>query len=128
MARFSGNEPQLVSAQYATSANLDARIYLHAHFSTNSYGWLPWLFDHLLALPADATILELGCGTGQLWAQNADRIPTGWNLILSDQSPGMLDTASAALAHLSRPLLFEQIDAQHIPYEEGRFDAVIANH
>jgi len=125
---FSGNDPQVVKTQYGTSANLDARIRLHAGFSTNHYGWLPWVFDQLLTLPSTATILELGCGTGQLWAENGPRIPAGWTLLLSDQSPGMLDTAAAALKPLPRPLLFEQIDAQQIPYADGYFDAVIANH
>ncbi|MEZ4614544.1 MAG: class I SAM-dependent methyltransferase [Caldilineaceae bacterium] len=122
------NDPKQVATQYATSANLDARIRLHADYSTNQYGWLPWVFDQLLTLPATATILEVGCGTGQLWAENQRRIPNGWTLILSDQSTGMLDKSSAILAHLQRPLHFEQIDAQQIPYEDAHFDAVIANH
>lgn len=128
MNTFSGNDPTVVATQYSTSANLDARIRLHAGFSTNHYGWLPWVFDQLLALPPTATLLEIGCGTGQLWTANGARIPAGWTLILSDQSPGMLDTAAAALKPLPRPLLFEQIDAQQIPYADGYFDAVIANH
>lgn len=128
MSSFSGSDPAIVNRQYSTSANLDARIRLHANFSTNPYGWLPWVFDQLLALPADATILEVGCGTGQLWGENADRIPLGWSLILSDQSAGMLDKSAATLAHLTRPFRFEQIDAQQIPYADGYFDAVIANH
>ena len=118
MADLSDNDPKLVATQYATSANLDARIRLHAEFSTNPYGWLPWVFDQLLILPATATILEIGCGTGQLWAENQARIPAGWTLILSDQSPGMLDKSAATLAHLQHPLRFEQIDAQQIPYED----------
>lgn len=128
MNTFSGNDPAVVKTQYGTSANLDARIRLHAGFSTNHYGWLPWVFDQLLTLPPTATILEIGCGTGQLWAANRARIPAGWTLILSDQSPGMLDAAAAALKPLTRPLRFEQIDAQQIPYADGYFDAVIANH
>ena len=128
MERTAGNDPKLVSTQYATSANLDARIRLHANFSTNSYGWQLWVFDHLLALPADASVLEIGCGTGQLWAENATRIPSGWTIVLSDQSPGMLHKASATLAHLTRPMRFAQIDAQQIPYPDASFDAVVANH
>ena len=128
MNQFSGNDPKVVSTQYGTSANLDARIRLHAGFSTNHYGWLPWVFDQLLTLPPTANILEIGCGTGQLWAENRDRIPPGWTLTLSDQSAGMLATTKAALAELARPISFEEIDAQLIPYSTAYFDAIIANH
>jgi len=128
MTTNSANEPQQVASQYSTSANLDARIRLHADYSTNAHGWLPWVFDHLLTLPVDAVILEIGCGTGQLWDENQARIPTGWTLILSDQSPGMLDKSSATLAHVERSVRFEQIDAQQIPHDDETFDAVIANH
>jgi SAM-dependent methyltransferase len=128
MNQFSATDPKVVHEQYGTSANLDARIRLHAGFSTNRYGWLPWVFDQLLTLPATAVILEIGCGTGQLWAENADRIPAGWTITLSDQSVGMVAQAQAKLAPIIHPLTVEQIDAQQIPYAAGTFDAVIANH
>ncbi len=128
MNQFSATDPQTVNDQYSTSANLDARIRLHANFSTNSYGWLPWVFDHLLTLPADAAILEIGCGTGQLWAENRERIPATWRITLSDQSAGMVAQAGAKLADLDRSIRFEQIDAQEIPYPDGHFDAIVANH
>ncbi len=128
MNQFAGNDPKVVSTQYSTSANLDARIRLHAGFSTNHYGWLPWVFDQLLTLPPTANLLEIGCGTGQLWAENRMRIPSGWTLTLSDQSAGMLVTTKAALAEVVRPISFEQIDAQQIPYPDAHFDAIIANH
>ncbi len=123
-----GNDPERVSAQYRTSANLDARIRLHKEYSTNQYGWLSWVFDHLLALPDDAAILEIGCGTGQLWAENAGRIPTGWQITLTDQSAGMLTQSQAALASLTRGITFEQADAERLPFAADQFDAVIANH
>lgn len=128
MNQFSGNDPAVVQSQYSNSANLDARIRLHAGFSTNHYGWLPWVFDQLLDLPTTANILEIGCGTGQLWAENRERIPPGWTLTLSDQSAGMLATTKAALADLAHRISFEQIDAQQIPYPDAHFDAIIANH
>lgn len=128
MTSNAANDPNHVATQYATSANLDARIRLHAKYSTNQSGWLPWVFDQLLSLPANAAVLEIGCGTGQLWEANHHRIPEGWTITLSDQSQGMLDKSSATLAHLQRPLRFEQIDAQEIPCENETFDAVIANH
>ena len=128
--RMSGVNDQeyLKTDQYRNSSNLDARMVIHQRFSTNPYGWFRWVFDALLKLPEQARILELGCGNGMLWKENADRIPTGWNITLSDLSPGMLDSAWRNLVVTGRAFQFKEIDAQSIPYEDKTFDAVIANH
>lgn len=127
MPRF--NDLQyLKSHQYKDSSNLDARVVLHQRFSTNPYGWFEWVFDALLKLPESAKILELGCGPAYLWKDNISRIPAGWNITLSDLSPGMLDAAWRNLVVTGRAFQFKEIDAQSIPFEEETFDAVIANH
>jgi ubiquinone/menaquinone biosynthesis C-methylase UbiE len=126
MPRIS-DQTYLLTRQYQNASNLEARIALHARFSTNSYGWSHWLFDHL-DLPPYSRILELGCGTGRLWLENKDRIPEGWDVTLSDFSPGMLQQAQQNLRDSQRPFAFAVIDAQAIPYEDESFDGVIANH
>ena len=127
MSRFT--DPQyLKTDQYKDSSNLDARVEIHKRFSTNPYGWMPWVFDHLLALPANAKILELGCGPGYLWRENAARIPSTWDITLSDLSAGMIDSAWRNLVVTGRNYKFKEIDAQEIPFEDNTFDAVIANH
>ena len=121
-------DPQyLRSEQYVSAANLSARIQLHARFSTNRYGWHRWLFDQL-RLPARCSVLELGCGPGDLWQQNMPRIPAGWRITLSDFSPGMLEQAVANLRRQAHPFVFALIDAQSIPLADRSFDTVIANH
>lgn len=127
MSRFT-DPVYLKTDQYRDSSNLDARAAIHQRFSTNPYGWHKWAFDHLLRLPETARILELGCGPAYLWQDNAQRIPAGWNVTLSDLSPGMLDAAWRNLVVTGRNFKFEQIDVQAIPYPDGTFDAVIANH
>jgi len=122
------DQQYLKSDQYKDSSNLDARVVLHQRFSTNPYGWFRWVFDTLLKLPEDATILELGCGPAYLWKENINGIPAGWNITLSDLSPGMLDAAWRNLVVAGRALQFREIDAQSIPFEDETFDAVIANH
>lgn len=113
--------------QYRTDANLNARIDLHRRFSANAYPWHRWVFDQL-ALPADARVLELGCGPGDLWRENAERILAGWDITLTDFSEGMVAAAQSNLAETGRPFTFRQADAQDLPFEAATFDAVIANH
>jgi ubiquinone/menaquinone biosynthesis C-methylase UbiE len=127
MSKFTDSQ-YLKNDQYRDSSNLDARVILHQRFSTNPYGWFRWVFDHLETLPESARVLELGCGHAHLWKENADRIPVGWNVTLSDFSPGMVDAAWRNLIVTSRAFKFEEVDAQSIPYEAETFDAVIANH
>ena len=117
----------LQNHQYQNASNLDARFQLHARFSTNHYGWCRWIFDRL-DLSAQARILDLGCGSAQLWVENIDRVPKGWNIILSDFSPGMVEAAQKNLAGSPHHFTVEIIDAQSIPYDDQHFDAVMPNH
>jgi ubiquinone/menaquinone biosynthesis C-methylase UbiE len=117
---------QYIEKQYKDSSNLGARINLHQCFSVNPYGWHPWVFDHF-NLPSRCRILELGCGPGYLWLENLGRIPTGWEITLSDFSAGMLEETRRKLKK-KPPFQFKVIDAQSIPCKDAYFDAVIANH
>jgi ubiquinone/menaquinone biosynthesis C-methylase UbiE len=127
MSKFT-DQQYLKSDQYRDPSNLEARVVIHQRFSTNPYGWFKWVFDTLLKLPENARILELGSGHGLLWKENTSRIPMGWNVTLSDLSPGMLDVAWRNLVITGRAFQFKEIDAQSIPFEEETFDAVLANH
>lgn len=127
MSKFTDSQ-YLKDDQYRDSSNLDARVVIHQRYSTNTYGWFKWVFDHLLKLPENARVLELGCGHGNLWKENVDRIPAGWSVTLSDLSSGMVDAAWRNLVVTGRAFKFKEIDAQSIPYEAESFDAIIANH
>lgn len=121
------DQAYLRDEQYKDATNLDARIALHVRFSTNPYSFVRWNFDQL-DLPATCRVLEVGCGPGYLWLENRDRIPAGWQITLTDLSPGMIDTAQKNLHNLQRSFAFEVADAQTLPFDDRRFDAVIANH
>ena len=121
------SDPEYLSKQYRTASNLNARIELHRRFSTNPYGWHRWIFDQF-HLAADCRILELGCGPADLWLENLERIPPGWQITLSDFSPGMVQEAQKQLSNSKHPFSFKVIDAQKIPLPDAHLDAVIANH
>jgi SAM-dependent methyltransferase len=121
------DQDYLLSEQYQDDANLGARINLHRRFSTNPESWFDWVFD-IFDLPATSRVLEVGCGPGDLWLENIDRIPPGWEITLSDFSTGMVRRAKQRLRAQSHPFTWAIIDAQEIPFPGQHFDAVIANH
>ncbi|MDQ6644471.1 MAG: methyltransferase domain-containing protein [Chloroflexota bacterium] len=122
------NPEYLLTSQYKIAANLNARIQLHERFSVNKYDWQRWVFDHFTLLPRRGRILELGCGPGELWRKNGDRIPEGWDIVLSDFSPGMLQETRQNLQGIQGRFTFQQADAQAISFADEYFDAVVANH
>ncbi len=72
-----------------------------------------------------ASVLDLGCGTGQLLRRMADELPA-CRLVGCDYSPGMLAHAAARLrAAPSAPALVRG-DASHLPFRNGSFDAVVS--
>ncbi len=120
----------LKQEQYNSSNNLAARIRLHEQFSTSTIDLHRWIFDHMLAVaPPDAKILEVGCGRGDLWHKNAERIPAGWDITLTDFSDGMLADCKAHLGEdVSARFAWDVCDVQDLPFETDSFDIVIANY
>lgn len=119
-------EVQALKEGYRTAENLQARSQIY-RYNEDQYPWQRRVFDHL-ALPAECHVLEVGCGPGKLWLENADRIPPGWSLTLTDLSVGMLQEAQRGLSSVGGRFRYALADAQALPFPAAYFDAVIANH
>ena len=120
------DQTYLKEKQYKTDANLRARIDLHRRFNTNPENWQRWVYDQL-SVEEGLHILEIGCGPGDLWKTNLDRLPERCQVIAADLSAGMVDKARSVISEQpgSRFLV---LDAQTIPFSSGVFDRVVANH
>lgn len=121
MTYNSRDQAYLVGDQYRNASNLQARIQIY-DFSDNPYSFHRWLFDRYV-LPPDARLLEVGCGSAKLWLDNQDRIPPGWEITVTDLSPGMVEEARASLCGVNRPFAFQVMDAQSIQDADGSFTA-----
>ena len=118
------SEVESIREQYATNANLRARIALHDRYSRTTVSYPHWIFDGY-AFGDEADVLEVGCGDGNIWRENLHRIPPGWRLTLTDASSGMVDAARAVLGDRAE---YAVADVQELPFADSAFDAVIANH
>ena len=116
--------------QYKTAVNLNVRIELHRRFSHNPVSWFPWLLSQMELETADS-ILEVGCGNGELWQEAELDSLRGKNIFLTDISAGMVEDASELLKNVdARQEVFRYAvaDCQKLPYGDASFDRVIANH
>lgn len=125
------NMENSIKTQYQNTSNIAARIQLHNKYSVNKQGWFPWIYQQLekyCQLDSEKKqILEIGCGSGALWHENIDRIPSNIEITLSDISEGMVRDIKRSFDNDKR-FEFNSFDCHKIPYADKSFDVVIANH
>ena len=85
------NDTSVVKQQYATANNLNRRISIHDKYSTNKMGFGNWIISNY-RIDKGMKVLELGCGTGDMWKNRESLISDCSKLILSDFSEGMVAT------------------------------------
>lgn len=113
--------------QYKDAANISIRIGLHKKYTKNPMGWFQWLYE--LMEPLDGkNILELGCGNGELWLANQNRIPLDAHICLSDVSKGMIRDVEENLKNIPGNFSYEVFDCRQIPKPADSYDLVAANH
>lgn len=120
------NMEKSIKEQYKSDKNLNLRSNLHS-YNINKVDWDIWCFNQMNFIK-NGRILELGCGPGKLWYKNKDKIDKSLNITLSDFSKSMLKIAKDRLKDIDHNFIYKEINAEDIPYEDGSFDVVIAQH
>lgn len=122
------NDETTVREQYSTSDKLNTRISIHQKYSTNKQGFGNWIFSNYV-IKEGMSVLELGCGTGEMWLGKEDIINRCSELILSDLSEGMILAAKEKLKCVDKAgkIEYKIVDIQEIPFSDKKFDVVIAN-
>lgn len=115
--------------QYRDSSRLAARARLHVKYSTAPVAWFPWVVSQI-DWPADAEVLEVGCGAGWMWAEASARLPGDLSLTLSDISAGMAREALGRVGSLGRyrRATAAVADVQRLPFADRSFDVVVATY
>lgn len=107
--------------QYRDSKKLNARAGLHKYGRSDWYDWLAVLAD----FSAHDRVLDIGCGTGWFWS----KVPLGLDVMLGDQSEGMMAEALARVRGFERFSVAGKVcDVCALPFEDDRFDKVLAIH
>lgn len=119
------NQIETVKKQYNNSNRLNTRISIHQKYSTNKLGFGNWIYNNY-DLSSNICILELGCGTGEMWKGKIDNLPSNSKLYLTDYSEGMVTKAKELLGKKDN-VFYNVVNIENIPYDDLCFDRVIAN-
>jgi ubiquinone/menaquinone biosynthesis C-methylase UbiE len=111
---------------YDNSSDLDTRTEIQEAFSLRQVSWFRWLYQRI-DLPQAGFVLELGCGPGDLWLENASRLKADLKAYLSDLSEGMVVEARRRLKDLPLNFSYSSLDVQNIPLPSQSCRLVIAN-
>ncbi|WP_339313417.1 class I SAM-dependent methyltransferase [Paenibacillus sp. FSL M7-0896] len=112
--------------QYSNEHRLNARIQLY-QYCEHKKDWHEWVFEHLRLIEG-LKIAEIGCGTGVLWEKNMSKVPSKSEIVLTDASRGMIETAKGNIHDPLDRFHYEVVDAEKMPWPDHSFEVLIANH
>jgi ubiquinone/menaquinone biosynthesis C-methylase UbiE len=114
-------------AQYQRDNNLATRIAFHENYTAPYVDFAHWVLDKL-PLSEGQSVLEIGCGNGEFWARNAERLPRNLKLILTDSSAGMVEAAEKRLSDAGLSATCQVVSAEDLRADGEGFDLILAKH
>ncbi len=126
--RFAGGDQNyLRTEQYGSTDRLAARTRLHTRYRTAPVPWFRWVAG-LIEWPTSGRIVEVGCGTGELWSTGGIELGDA-ELVLVDQSAAMVDAATAAAIGAGHRRVTGLVaDVERLPLPDAHASLVVANH
>jgi len=107
-----------------TTSDLLARIDIHSKYGSRNID--DWML-HLLDVPQDSKILDVGCGAGKQCFLFLDALKGQAEITGGDISPELLVKANQENAKKGNPIRFMELDFnQRFPFEDDQYDLVTA--
>ncbi len=113
--------------QYVDTSNISVRIRLHRLYSRNTERWFEWIYGKC-GIKSGMTILEAGCGSGEFWLENLERLPKRVKIILTDNSEGVLDELRTRPEFQDSRFSIRRMDIDDPDIKRNSADIIIANH
>ena len=121
-----GDQRYLRDVQYATTGKLDARSFLHRTYATSPVP-VPLFEARLIDWPADAVVLECGCGPGSFWS-NPGAAPDNISRAHRPVTGNGRHRDGRRHRERVRASGGQECDVQQLPFDDESFDIVVANH
>jgi SAM-dependent methyltransferase len=120
-SRFPGRRCAMAGSVETFQVSVEAAEVYESKFVPAIFGeWAPHLVDAAGVAPGQA-VLDVGCGTGVVAREAADRMGGQGSVVGLDLNEGML-----AVARRLRPdIEWRQGDAAEVPFQDGSFDVVL---
>jgi ubiquinone/menaquinone biosynthesis C-methylase UbiE len=115
----------VLAEQFKDSSNLEIRKNFHRKYDPSPRAYAEWILSKI-KFKNGSRVLEVGCGTGNLWEKQAELVETFSELILTDISKGMIDIAREMYTGKEN-VKAQVMDILDMPFEAESFDIVIAN-